>query len=241
MATVVEHLSDKLFCIIDIYCNMSILQVDSVRKQHKGMVLLRDIFFLCEKGEILNLFGRNGSGKSTLLEIIFGSQDAEQRYVAVDGIPLIGLSRTSRKINYLPQQHFLPSHLSVKHVIQLFCFQDFAKIIDKAFIKPILDSKISALSGGEKRLVEVVILLNSNVEFILLDEPFTRLSPIYKEIVKSLILEQSKEKGIIISDHDYDVLDNISSSDYFLKNGCLLKVDVRQDLVAYGYIPVNKI
>jgi ABC-type multidrug transport system ATPase subunit len=87
---------------------MSGLHADSVRKQIGNKQILNDVFISCKPGQIVGLLGRNGSGKSTLLKIIFGSLNADNKYVAVDGKKIDSLFDNRNLINYLPQDNCLP-------------------------------------------------------------------------------------------------------------------------------------
>ena len=95
------------------------LFIDSVTKWAGNKLLLSDIFLSCETGEIVGILGRNGSGKSTLLQIIYGSTDAANKFIKLDGVVLNKLYRKPDTIAYLPQYNFLPLSLSVKKIIDL--------------------------------------------------------------------------------------------------------------------------
>jgi len=108
---------------------MSKLHVDSVIKSFGTSQILTDVFISCEKGEIIGLLGRNGTGKSTLLKIIFGALWADSRFVKVGDKLVTGLFETRKFINYLPQDSFLPTHVKVKTIIDLFSDKSNASMI----------------------------------------------------------------------------------------------------------------
>jgi len=175
------------------------MEVDSVMKSFGIKQVLTDVFLTCGPGEILGLLGRNGAGKSTLLKIIFGSLTADQKFIKIGNKIIDGLYDTRNLVNYLPQDHFLPNHIKVTTIISLFCDKENASIIKgNALIKEMLCKKSSQLSGGEKRLLEILLIIYSNAKYILIDEPFNGIAPIYKEEIKRVIKEQSKSKGFII-------------------------------------------
>src|SRR6187455_258783 len=97
------------------------LHVDSVCKSFGTRQVLHDIFISCKPGEIIGLFGRNGCGKTTLLKIIFGSLRAENKFIKVNGRIVQTLRENQNNIAYLPQKNFLPGHLQVKKIFDLFC------------------------------------------------------------------------------------------------------------------------
>lgn len=216
---------------------MSNLHVDSIRKSYQGKLILSDIFLSCRKGETIALIGRNGSGKSTLLKIIFGIESAENKFVRVNGKVLKSFSDTSNLISYLPQDNFLPGEVRVDHLIRLFLPRKKRKnLVQHNCIQPLLQKKFKVLSGGEKRILEVLLLLNSDADFILLDEPFNGVSPIIRELILDIIDEQKPEKGFIITDHDHENVLKIADRIYFLNNGSLKEINEKDALFETGYL-----
>lgn len=194
------------------------LQVDSVLKHYGSKMLLSDIYLHCKKGEIVGLFGRNGSGKSSLLKIIAGNLRAENKFVKVGDLVIKSSWEAKGRINYLPQADLIPNHLKVKTVVNLYCNQpDFSDPI----IKDLLDFKVGLLSSGQKRIVELFVVLYSNCHFILLDEPFRGLSPLLVEEFSNRLKLESKNKGIILTDHYYRDVLKLSDRNYILNNGRL--------------------
>ena len=223
---------------LDITRSVIGLHVDSVRKVFGERQILNDIFISCKTGEIIGLLGRNGSGKSTLLKIIFGSIPAENKFVAVDGKKVHSLAEASGLICYLPQQNFLPDHVKVHTIIS--CFLKPAAAADlksRKIVKPWLTQFAKQLSGGERRILEILLLMCSEAAYILLDEPFNGLSPINIEKIKEIISTGAIDKGIIITDHDYRNVLDIASSVMLLKDGHTKHIKDRDDLVRLGYLP----
>jgi ABC-type multidrug transport system ATPase subunit len=219
---------------------MGNMHVDSVIKSFGTRQVLTDIFLSCSEGEILGILGRNGAGKSTLLKIIFGSLLADQKYVKIGNKIINGLFDNRYLVNYLPQHHFLPNHVKVKTIISLFCDEDNASLIKgNDLIKPMLDKKSKQLSGGEKRLLEILLIIHSNARYILIDEPFNGIAPIYKEYIKKLIKEHSKNKGFIITDHDYINILDIASRIVLIHDGGTKEILEPDELKIWGYISEN--
>ena len=217
---------------------MSMLHVDSVIKSFGNKQVLTDIYISCKPGDIVGLLGRNGSGKSTLLKIIFGSLPADSKFVKIDNRIANGLSDLSNLIKYLPQDNFLPNHIKIKKIISLFCDKENAEILkEHIHIKPLLDKRSKQLSGGEKRLVEIFLIVFSNAKYILIDEPFNGLAPVYKEDIKDMIREQSKHKGFIITDHDYRNITDIATKTILIHDGGTKLIKDKDDLKYWGYIP----
>lgn len=219
----------------DHMCNM---QVDSVMKTFGIKQVLTDVFFTCSQGEILGLLGRNGSGKSTLLKIIFGSLTADQKFVKIGNKINNELFDNRNLVKYLPQDHFIPNHIKVNTIISLFCDKENGSSIKgNELIKPMLGKKSNQLSGGEKRLLEILLIVHSNAKYILIDEPFNGIDPIYKEVIKNLIKEHSKNKGFIITDHDYPGLLEIATSIMLIHDGGTKEIKNKDELKYWGYIP----
>lgn len=216
---------------------MSNLHVDSVTKNYGQRQLLTDIYLNCNQGEIIGLLGRNGSGKSTLLEIIFGSKSADGKFIRIGEKIIKNLSNSHNLIKFLPQNSFLPNHLKIDKIISVFNNQHKAVIKEHHLIKPMLNKKCYELSGGEKRLLEIYLIIYSNAKYVLIDEPFNGIAPIYKEIIKDLIRDQSKNKGFIITDHDYRNILDLATKVILLHDGGTKEIMETDELKYWGYIP----
>ncbi|HNX67070.1 MAG TPA: ATP-binding cassette domain-containing protein [Bacteroidales bacterium] len=216
---------------------MSGLHVDSVMKSFGSAMILSDVFISCEKGEIVGLVGRNGSGKSTLLKIIFGSLRADSRFVRVDDKIINGISDVKGMISYLPQHGFLPHNLTVARSLSLLCGKtDFQAVAGHKLIYPLLNKTPHQLSSGERRIVEIFSILFSSARYVLIDEPFNGVAPIFKEEIKAIIKERSTSKGFIITDHDYRNVLDISTRLILLHEGSTTAINNREDLVRF-YLP----
>ncbi len=216
---------------------MKRLQVDSIRKSYHQKLLLSDIYLSCEQGEVIGLLGRNGSGKSTLLKIIFGEEKAENKFVKVQDRIIKNVRDSRRLINYLPQKNFVPGALTIKTLISLFISEEKRKTFrEETFIEPFLQQKFRHLSGGEKRMIEIMLLLYSEADFILLDEPFEGISPITKELIIDNLQKVKPSKGFIITDHDYENVIKVADRILLLQHGALKEIKNRKDLEHFGYV-----
>lgn len=218
---------------------MSKLHIDSITKSFGKKDILKDIYLSCETGNICGLLGRNGSGKSTLFQIIFGTIKGGTQYIKFNDIILKNQSDRKNRIAYLPQHSFLPKNIKIKNLIDLFCAKENnAKISQSKFIQPFLNETPNTLSGGELRIVEVLLIIYSKAEFILLDEPFHSLSPKTVTEIKTIIKQQT-DKGFIISDHQYhDVLD-ISDNIFLLSDTHLKPIKDLTELKRFNYFPTT--
>lgn len=218
----------------------NILEVDSIQKYVNKNFSLSDIYLRCETGEILGVFGRNGSGKSLLMKIIFGTEKANHKFIRINDKCINEPYKIADNVVYLPQNSFLPKILSVQKIIQLYFNKDcIDAFVNDEIIQKIINLKVSELSSGELRYLELKLLLKGNSKFVLLDEPFNALSPILREKAIELIVGEKTSKGIIITDHDFTNLNSITTHNYLMHNGSLRKITSKDDLVFYNYLPKN--
>lgn len=216
---------------------MSKLQIDSIRKSFGSKTILQDVYLSCEKGEIVGLLGRNGTGKSTIFKIAFGLMEAESSFVRIGNKVMQNQFDRKGKLAYLSQNPFLPKNIRIKNLISLFCNNENTLILENyPFIKPFLNSKPRELSGGEQRIIEILLIIFSESEFAMLDEPFHSLSPKVIEEIKKLIKEKTSEKGFIISDHVYQDVMEISNRIYLLSETSIKSVSNSEDLKFYKYL-----
>jgi ABC-type multidrug transport system ATPase subunit len=214
-----------------------LLEIDSVQKSFDNKNILSDVYLNCETKDVIGLLGRNGSGKSTFLKIIFGITSADFKFVRIDGIVKATTKDLFAEISYLPQDNCIPNVFSVKKAIQLSVPKE--KILEfysDEIIDSMLDKKVAHLSGGELRYLEIKIILNNSSKFVLLDEPYNGLSPLMVEKVNELVAENSKTKGIIISDHNYENVIKVSNKLILLKEGKAHHLLCKEELVEKGYL-----
>lgn len=197
-----------------------LFEADSIRKSFWENQVLTDIFLRCQTGDIIGLLGRNGSGKSTLLKILFGTLHTDYKHISVNGELLSQPFRKKGIISFLPQDNFLPKDLTVSKIINLFDHQiEKDQFFDDQILSKVANTKIRNLSGGESRYLEVKLILCLNSKFIFLDEPFNGISPIHIDLVKEMIKNHSKSKGIVLTDHDYRNVLDIASKYMILFDG----------------------
>lgn len=219
---------------------MNSLTVHNITKNFGTRKVLDALNFDLNQGEILGVFGRNGCGKSTLLKILFGTQKANNFSVSFNN------NAISQKqvipeciISYLPQDSFLPKNLKVKDIIPMY-FQDGDKQ-DKIFnsdgIHRVTNIPAGKLSMGELRYFELLLIAHLPHPFLLLDEPFSMVEPLFKEKIKELLLLLKDKKGIIVTDHYYKDVLEVSIKNLLLKDGKLFPVNNVNDLATNGYLP----
>jgi len=215
------------------------LEVDSVLKSYGVKELLTDVYVKCETGDIIGLLGRNGSGKSTLLKIIFGTVRADNSNIRINGRPCPFPYKKKDQIAYLPQHRFLPTDIPIKKIIEIFIAAKDARqrIKENERIGPHLDKYVNHLSGGELRYLEIMLLLNLDVKFVLMDEPFSGMEPLYKERIAALIKSYRDTKGFIITDHDYRNIIDTSTELLLITNGVCKHIQALDQLESFNYLP----
>lgn len=219
-----------------------LLEIDSVQKSFDNKIILSDVYLKCKTKDIIGLLGRNGSGKSTLLKIIFGIESADFKFVRIDGCVKTKTKELFDEISYLPQDNFIPNGFSIKKAIRLSVQKDkIPEFYRDEMISTLLDKKVAHLSGGELRYLEIKIILNNSSKFVLLDEPYNGLSPLMVEKVNELIVENSKTRGIIISDHNYENVIKVSNKLVLLKEGKAHHLLCKEDLIEKGYLKAGMI
>ena len=215
------------------------LEIDSVIKSYNNSELLNNIYLKCETGNVVGILGRNGCGKSTLLKILFGTVFTFNKNIRINGKNYNKPYTKGDLITYMPQDGFLPNRLSVKRIISLFITDKSKRenILSDVHIKEHLNKRVGVLSAGELRYFEVILLLNLNTKFVVLDEPFSKIEPITKEKIKDLLLEYKSHKGIIITDHDYRNIIDSSDQLYIITHGTCKLIKDKIELENMNYIP----
>lgn len=212
------------------------LYIDSVNHRFGNTEVLSSVYLNCKIGEIVGLLGRNGSGKSTLLKIIFGAISPRYKHLKIDG-EFTSKPYLTGKVAYLPQVYFMPHNLRVIDLVNLFTKTYKAQLLGVEVIRTNLAMKLGDLSGGNRRLVEALLIIYSDAKYVLLDEPFSQLGPIIIETLKEHIKNFNQHKGFIITDHYYQQILSVSTRVVLLNFGCNYSITTEEDLVLNGYLP----
>ncbi|MFT3753269.1 MAG: ATP-binding cassette domain-containing protein [Paludibacter sp.] len=212
------------------------LKVDGVILNFGERRILQNVYLKSQTGNITGLLGRNGTGKSCLMNIIYGELTPNSMSVRINDNSLNTNYRNPKDIRYLPQFSFIPKSFKISKVLVdydldftdfISCFPDFTGKYN---------TRISSLSGGHRRIVEIYTLLASKTKFCMLDEPFSQVMPIHLNTIKDLIVREKQNKGIIITDHLYKHIIDICDDLYVISNGQTYLTKDLTDLKKYGYI-----
>jgi len=229
---------DQPYPLSNTVSHMNCLHADSIMKSFDTNKVLTDIFLTCKPGEIIGLLGRNGSGKSTLMKILFGALKADQKFVKANEKMIHYLHDRIGLISYLPQDNFLPPHVTVKTMIRMLCSKRAAHdLFEKPYLRKMLNRRGRQLSGGEKRVIEIFLTIHSDAKYILLDEPFNGVAPLYIDDIKDTIRQEAKDgKGFILTDHDYRNILDVSDRIIFLHDGGTRDIVEVSELEKWGYL-----
>lgn len=212
------------------------VEIDNVELSFGNRRILYGIYLKVETGKVTGILGRNGCGKTSILHILFGSLNPKYKNIRINGTHQKKRLYGTGFIGYLPQHRLLPENLKLCHAFTLFDskWKTFTAVFPSFEIYK--NAKVDALSSGELRMVETYLILSSGKKIILLDEPFSFIAPIYVEKIKDLIHLKKKESAIIITDHFYREILDVSDTIYFLKDGYSKRIRHKKDLEDEGYL-----
>lgn len=214
------------------------LFIDSAARRFGSRTVLSNVFINCRAGEVVGLLGRNGSGKSTLLKIIFGALRANYKHSKLNG-RLFDRGYRTGEIAYLPQQFLLPESVHVGFAAELMAHKYRTELMEIALVKQHSAERMGALSGGVRRMMEALFILYSDASFVLLDEPFSNIAPLFIDELHQHIRRFRAEKGFIVTDHYYERILEISDRVVLIHHGCNYQINSREDLYTHGYIPAS--
>ncbi len=194
--------------------------------------------FKAETGKITGLLGRNGGGKSTLFRVLFGLEPCDEGIFSVNGsvVKKTGLYSVPKLIHFLPQGCFLPQFFKVSTVLKHFKVEARHILVDFPELEGDVSKQVSALSGGMERLWSVLTMIYTPGKFVLLDEPFSHIMPLYVERLMAILKREKHRKGFIVTDHLYEHVLSMCDQLYLMKEGRTIYVKDEDDLVLHGYV-----
>jgi len=212
------------------------LRIENLRKSYKKRVVIRDFTMQLDRGEVVALLGPNGCGKTTTFYAICGLIYPEGGHVIVDGRDVTGLPmyrRAKLGIGYLPQEMSIFRGMSVEDniasVLEI-AVRDRHKrrerleeLLSDFSIEHLRRAPAMALSGGERRRVEIARCLAADPKYLLLDEPFAGVDPISVGDIRHLVADLKKRGiGVLITDHNVRETLEIVDRAYILHDGKVL-------------------
>lgn len=217
------------------FCNMT-LEFDGIQFKYDENPLLSGIYVRCERGKITGLLGRNGSGKSTLLKIVFGSLESEVKSIRINNVYIRHPAFSERVISYLPQESFIPNYLTLRQILRLYKIKEELIVASFAELMDNINKKKDQLAGGTIRIFENLLILYSPSQFSFFDEPFTGLSPVMIEKLLECFEREKRNKGMLVTDHQYRHVMGISDDLFLLLNGKTYFMRNEKDLIQRGYL-----
>lgn len=220
------------------------LQANDLKKSYGGRAVVAGASLEVEKGEIVGLLGPNGAGKTTCFYMVVGLTPPDEGTVLLGDEDITELPmyvRARRGISYLPQEPSVFRRMSVEDNLRaIFETLDFAHaererridiLLAEFGLERIRKSPGYALSGGERRRVEIARALVIEPSFILLDEPFAGIDPIAVIDIQAIIRRlKDFGIGILITDHNVRETLKITDRAYIINNGEILRSGNPQEL-----------
>ncbi|MCB0377573.1 MAG: LPS export ABC transporter ATP-binding protein [Bdellovibrionales bacterium] len=214
---------------------MSMLAVKEIHKSFKHRHVVKGVSLEVETGQVVGLLGPNGAGKTTSFYMVVGLVSPEEGRIELDGEDITTFpiyQRARMGLSYLPQEPSVFRKLTVRENITVALDaqgvtgsqrqETLERLINEFSLNHITDSYGYALSGGERRRVEIARSLVGKPKFLLLDEPFAGIDPIavydIQQIIKKL---RDQGIGILITDHNVRETLGICDFSYIMKDGAV--------------------
>ncbi len=212
---------------------MSILTIKEISKTYKKRTVVSGASFSVESGQVVGLLGPNGAGKTTSFYMVVGLVQPDAGAIKLDDLEITNepmYKRARVGLSYLAQEPSIFRKLTVAENITVALeahgysgansSEKLEQLIADFHIGHIRDSYGYALSGGERRRVEIARALAGDPKFILLDEPFAGIDPIAVADIQNIIRElKAKGIGVLITDHNVRETLGICDYAYILKDG----------------------
>lgn len=224
----------------------SVLEIFNIGKKYKNRTVLKNVSLHVRRGEAVGLLGPNGAGKTTCFYCVIGLITPDYGDVHINGEDITSMPmyrRARMGIGYLPQEASIFRSLSVEDNIKAILEiveEDESKrenmleeLLSEFSIAHLRKSPAIALSGGERRRLEIARALASNPDFILLDEPLAGIDPIAVGEIRSLVSQlKNRGLGVLITDHNVRETLDIIDRAYILHGGSVLMEGTPEEIVA---------
>ena len=221
------------------------LEARNLRKSYKARTVVTDVSFEVAAGEVVGLLGPNGAGKTTSFYMVVGLVAADGGQIMLGGHDVTHqpIHRRSRLgLSYLPQEASIFRKLNVAENIQAILElqkiprpeikRRLDELLEELHIGHLRDINASALSGGERRRVEIARALATEPRFILLDEPFAGVDPIaVLDIQKIIRFLKERGIGVLITDHNVRETLGICDHAYIINEGKVLAEGLPEQIV----------
>ena len=223
---------------------MAILQTCELSKTYRGRRVVDDVSITVQQGQVVGLLGPNGAGKTTSFYMIVGLISPDSGRVELDDKDITELpmyQRARSGISYLPQEPSVFRKLSVEQnlmaILETLPVSSHERrtrmdgLLDQLGLQRVRHNKGYALSGGERRRVEIARSLVTNPKFLLLDEPFSGIDPIQVLELQRIIGDLKRAGiGILITDHNVRETLAVTDRAYIINNGKIFRAGTPEAL-----------
>ena len=221
------------------------LSTDDIGKSYRGRRVVNGVTLHINQGEVVGLLGPNGAGKTTSFYMIVGLVTPDSGRILVDGLEITGvpmyLRARSYGISYLPQEPSVFRKLTVEeNIMAILEAQPLSwenrrsrmeTLIEQLGLGHIRKTRGYALSGGERRRVEIARCLCIRPTFILLDEPFSGIDPIAVLDLQKIIFDlKASGIGVLITDHNVRETLSVTDRAYIIDQGKILRSGTPEQL-----------
>ena len=221
------------------------LRIVNLRKSYRKRPVIRDVSITLGRGEVVALLGPNGSGKTTCFYSIAGLVTPEGGHVIIDGRDVTTLPmyrRAKLGIGYLPQEMSIFRGMSVEDNIMAILEisesdrhrrrERLEELLSEFSIEHLRRASALALSGGERRRVEIARCLAAGPKYVLLDEPFAGVDPIAVGEIRHLVADlKTRGIGVLITDHNVQETLQIVDRAYILHDGQVLMSGTTDEVI----------
>ena len=212
------------------------LAAHNLKKSYKSRTVVEDVSFSVRSGEVVGLLGPNGAGKTTCFYMVVGLVTADAGEVYIDTTRLSHQAmhaRAKQGLSYLPQEASVFRKLNVEeNILAVLELQDLSKAEQQSQLENLLEElhighirhiNAAALSGGERRRVEIARALATRPRFILLDEPFAGVDPIAVGDIQALVRHLTgRGIGVLITDHNVRETLDVCERAYIVGSGQMI-------------------
>ena len=226
----------------------NILRAHDIVKRYGGKEVNKNISVKVAQGSIVALLGPNGSGKTTFFKILSGLLKSDEGYVKFNDVNISSLNLYERSrlgLAYLPQESSIFRGMTVQEnllaILEIYyssktvVMQQLDLLLEQFRLCKIKNNKAVAISGGQKRRLEIARALINNPRCVLLDEPFAGIDPVAISDIIEMIMDM-KKKGIAVLITDHNVRETLKVIDYgyIIHDGIILMQGKPQDIISHG-------
>jgi len=223
----------------------AVLRAEGLAKSFRARKVVKGVSVEVAAGEVVGLLGPNGAGKTTIFDMMVGLTQPDEGTITLDGEAMTALpmyKRARKGIGYLPQESSVFRRLSVEdNILAILEMLDYSRseraervdaLLNELDLGHIRTSMAYALSGGERRRLEITRALATSPSFMLLDEPFAGIDPIAVADIQQIIIRlKGKGIGILITDHNVQETLSITDRAYIINEGLILEAGSPETIV----------